>query len=71
MGYRPYSALTNQLLALELSMACGTLHAIKTDPLAIRRTMKETLSNLKKDGMEHEQMAVSIEKNLDRIYPLK
>lgn len=71
MGYRPYSALTNQLLALELSMACRTLHIIKADPLAIRRTMKETLSKIKKDGLEHEQMAASIEKNLDRIYPLK
>ena len=69
-GYRPYSALTNLLLALELSISCGSLHSIGVDPLTIRRQLSEILAEIREQGAPHEAVANEISLGLRRVYPL-
>lgn len=69
-GYAPYSAMTNQLMALELVTACGGALTTTHDPIAIRREMENTLMTLKADKT-HRPVAVKIDDELQRSYPLK
>ena len=68
-GYRPYSALTNQLLALELVTAFGPLFGTTSDPIAIRRRMDESLRKLAKDSGPSGELATRISRALGRVYP--
>lgn len=68
-GYRPYSALTNQLLALELTVAYGSLCGTSIDPVTIRRKMAAGLSELCCQSDHSANLARDIKRNLDRVYP--
>jgi hypothetical protein len=68
-GYRPYSALTNQLLALELVTAFGPLFGTTSDPIAIRRQMEKSLRTLAQDHGPSGELATRISRALGRVYP--
>lgn len=69
-GYRPYSACTNLLLALELAVSCGTLYGTTVDPRAIRRRLDEVLCNSERGGGSHQTLSTRLRENLARAYPL-
>ncbi|MGQ3683589.1 MAG: hypothetical protein ACUBOA_00985 [Candidatus Loosdrechtia sp.] len=69
-GYRPYSALTNQLLALELSISCGSLHTMTIDPITIRQMMEKLLNNLQQKGLPHLDFTKQLTSDIQQIYPL-
>lgn len=69
--YRPYSALTNQLLALQISSAAyNTGLPIKSSPLAIRELMEKSLRRLVQDKEPHSTYAFELKENLMEQYPL-
>ncbi|MCG5528045.1 MULTISPECIES: hypothetical protein [Halorhodospira] len=70
-GYRPFSALTNQLLALELALAQGSLYSIDVNPLTIRRKLNELLHQLQTDSGPSASLAENIESNVLRLYPIR
>lgn len=72
MGYRPYSAMTNQYLALELALSVGSL-ARPTDgidPLVIRDELLDTLRETRKLEQESADFLDRMEAAIGRIYPL-
>jgi hypothetical protein len=70
-GFRPFSALTNMLMALELSMACSSLKSNAIDPILIRKELQKLLDTLDIEETEQREMLVNIKRNIERVYPYK
>lgn len=72
MGYRPYSAMTNQYLALELALSVGSLTrpTVGLDPLVIRNELLRTLHETKKLECESADFLDRMEVAIRRVYPL-
>jgi len=69
-GYRPYSALTNQIIALELSLALGSLYRTGTDPASIRAKMMQIINEIGLQGRPHAEFADRLGRNMETIYPV-
>lgn len=70
-GYRPFSAMTNQFLALELAVSVGSLTTLPegVDPIAIREELLDTLLEIKNRELEASDFLDRIEAAIRRIYP--
>lgn len=68
-GYRPYSAATNLLLALDLSINYGSLHKIDADPMAIRRRLLQVLSEIEEVEAQESSLANRVRQDIERVYP--
>jgi hypothetical protein len=72
-GYRPFSAMTNQFLALEMALSVGSLTGkLDTcDPLAIRDDLLETLAETKIREKEASDILDRMEAAILRVYPFR
>jgi hypothetical protein len=70
-GHRPYSALTNQFLALEVIYALGSLVKTELDPAGIRRELDDLINGVQEIGDAHSEFAVRLGESLQRVYPLR
>lgn len=70
-GYRPYSAMTNQYLALELAVSVGSLTTLPegVDPIAIRDELLDTLVETQTREGEAAEFLDKIEAAIRRVYP--
>lgn len=70
-GYRPFSAMTNQFLALELAVSVGSLTTLpeEVDPIAIRDELLDTLQEIKMRELEASDFLDRIETAIRRVYP--
>lgn len=70
-GYRPYSAMTNQLLALELSISLGSLTSLPAsmDPRAIRKQLMDSFEKAEMNDSKSVDFIQSIKSALERVYP--
>jgi hypothetical protein len=72
-NYRPYSAMTNQFLALELALSVGSLTGLPAEfnPIAIRDELLDTLRETQQREREAATLLEGIEKAVKQVYPLK
>jgi hypothetical protein len=70
-GYRPFSAMTNQFLALELALCVGSLTKSPdaSDPLLIRDELLDTLRETKAHDLPASDFLDRIEAAIRRVYP--
>lgn len=70
-GYRPFSAMTNQFLALELAVSVGSLTTLPegVDPVAIRDELLDTLHEIKARERDASEFLTRIETAIYRVYP--
>ena len=71
-GHRPLSALTNQLMALELSLAIGAVEDTETDPIQLREELMAMLEQVSAEEffMHEQHLLESVRQNVERLYPL-
>lgn len=71
-GHRPLSALTNQFMALELSLAIGAVGDTETNPIQLREELMDMLDQVSaQEFFRHEQHILDrVRKNVERLYPL-
>ncbi|WP_044412668.1 hypothetical protein [Thiomicrospira microaerophila] len=72
-GFRPYSALTNYKLAMDLALSLSQLERVdaggKFDPLFIRREMFSLINELSKQE-EDRSLVNEIKAGFERVYPI-
>lgn len=71
LAWRPYSALTNLQLALDLSIRCGSLYNSPIDPRDIRARMVEILEQIAEEEEPHKAFAASLRKHVENLYPVQ
>lgn len=70
LSYRPFSAATNLILALDLSMNLGSLCGERFDPITIRRKLLKVLNEAEMQSEEAKEFAMSTRQHVERAYPL-
>ena len=71
-GNRPLSALTNQFMALELTLAVGSVDEIEIDPIMLREELMAMLEQIREQKLlvTEAQIIDRIQENIERLYPM-
>ena len=74
-GYRPYSALTNYKLAMDLALALTQIERVGQQslhtPSFIRKQMMDLIDELMLDKDAEKSLLVKIKKGLEKVYPVR